>query len=72
MADAMILSGAEFSIISVTRKVVALTIISRYKLHRIFSWIAFTFSTNTITTIITKSGSGIIWSTTGLKVSVEA
>ena len=33
MADSMILSGAEFSIISVARKVVALTIIARYKLY---------------------------------------
>ena len=41
-------------------------------LQWIFSWIAFTFSTNTISSVVTKSCRGIVRSASGFKITMEA
>ena len=41
-------------------------------LQWIFSWIAFTFSTNTISSVVTKSCRGIVRSASGFKITMKA
>ena len=67
----MVRTGAEQTIVPVTAEVVTLAVVTVHSLIRVVTGVALTLATNTVSSVVTQGGGGVVRPTASLQVATE-